>query len=73
MAKRGPLGGQAMVPVGEDDTSMWGCLKSIKDPDTGKPLTREHLRAEMAGLIIGALDTTSQTCSITLCAAHFAL
>ena len=47
---------------------MWACLKRIVDPRTGKPLARAALTPEMAGLFSGALDTTSQTCAITLCA-----
>ena len=58
---------QAKGPVAEDDNSMWGCLKRIEDPDTGAPLTRAKLASEAAGIVLGALDTTSQTCAITLC------
>ncbi len=47
---------------------MWGCLKRIQDPDTGKPLARAQLGPEMSGIFLGALDTTGQTCAITLCA-----
>ena len=47
---------------------MWGCLKRIVDPDTGKPLSRALLGPEMSGIFLGALDTTGQTCAITLCA-----
>ncbi|KAK9826204.1 hypothetical protein WJX81_007511 [Elliptochloris bilobata] len=57
---------EARGPVAENDNSMWGCLKRIQDPKTGKPLTRKQLTPEMAGLFSGALDTTSQTCAITL-------
>ena len=59
---------QARGPVLESDNSMWACLKRIVDPRTGKPLARAALTPEMAGLFSGALDTTSQTCAITLCA-----
>ena len=54
--------------MSEDDNSMWGCLKRIQDPDTGKPLSRALLGPEMSGIFLGALDTTGQTCAITLCA-----
>ena len=59
---------QAKGPVAEDDTSLWGCLKRIEDARTGKPLSRKRLSAEMAGMVLGALDTTSMTSAITLCA-----
>ena len=59
---------QAKGPVAEDDTSLWGCLKRIEDARTGKPLSRAKLSSEMAGMILGALDTTSMTSAITLCA-----
>ena len=51
-----------------DDNSMWGCLKRIEDPGTGKALSRRQLGPEMGGIFLGALDTTGQTCAITLCA-----
>ncbi|KAK9833551.1 hypothetical protein WJX81_005391 [Elliptochloris bilobata] len=57
---------EAKWPVAEDDNSMWGCLKRIEDPVTGKPLSRAQLVPEMAGIFLGALDTTGQTCAITL-------
>ncbi len=47
---------------------MWGCLRRIEDPGTGAPLSRAALIPEVAGIVIGALDTTSATCAITLCA-----
>ncbi len=53
--------------MAEDDNSMWGCLKHIVDPDTDAPLSRAKLASETAGIVLGALDTTSQTCAITLC------
>ena len=59
---------QAKGPVAEEDTSLWGCLKRIEDARTGKPLSRKRLSAEMAGMVLGALDTTSMTSAITLCA-----
>ena len=59
---------QARGPSAEGDNSMWACLKRIVDPRTGEPLVRAALTPEMAGLFSGALDTTSQTCAITLCA-----
>ena len=34
----------------------------------GKPLSGELLQAEVAGIILGGLDTTAQTCAFTLCA-----
>lgn len=61
------FGRQAKGPVAEDDNSMWGCLKRIEDPDTGAPLTRARLASEATGIVLGALDTTGQTCAITLC------
>lgn len=67
-SKPGVGAGQAKGPVSEDDNSMWGCLKRIVDPDTGKRLSRAMLGPEMSGIFLGALDTTGQTCAITLCA-----
>ena len=58
---------QAKGPVAADDNSVWGCLKRIEDPDTGRPLPRAQLRPEMADMFLGAVNTTSQTCAITLC------
>ena len=52
---------------------MWGCLKRVVDPDTGKPLSRALLGPEMSGIFLGALDTTGQTCAITLCALNVGL
>ncbi len=42
------------------------------DADTclhaGRPLGGDLLQAEVAGIILGGLDTSAQTCAFTLCA-----
>ncbi|CAK0786682.1 hypothetical protein CVIRNUC_009896 [Coccomyxa viridis] len=63
---------QARGEVMGDDTSLWGCLSRVTDVKTGKPLSGDLLQAEVAGIILGGLDTTAQTCAFTLAllAAH---
>ena len=36
-------------------------------PRAGKPLSGDLLQAEVAGIILGGLDTSAQTCAFTLC------
>lgn len=33
----------------------------------GQPLSGDLLQAEVAGIILGGLDTSAQTCAFTLC------
>lgn len=53
------------------------CLNGIPAPmaasllahwAAGKQLSGDLLQAEVAGIILGGLDTTAQTCAFTLCA-----
>ncbi|CAL5222082.1 g4389 [Coccomyxa viridis] len=63
---------QTRGKVGVENTSLWGCLSRVEDQSTGKPLSGDLLQAEVAGIILGGLDTTAQTCAFTLAllAAH---
>ncbi|EIE23073.1 cytochrome P450 [Coccomyxa subellipsoidea C-169] len=58
--------------VADDDVSLWGCLAKVRDHKTGKALSGDLLQAEVAGIILGGLDTSAQTCAFTLAllAAH---
>ena len=43
-------------------SASWCCV-----PHAGKPLSGDLLQAEVAGIILGGLDTSAQTCAFTLC------
>lgn len=45
----------------EDETVLWACLARLKDPATGKPLTKEQLLPEIGAFILAGFDTSSHT------------
>jgi len=42
----------------EGETPMWYALKTLMDPETNARLPYKSLRGELAGLILGGMDTT---------------
>jgi cytochrome P450 len=45
----------------EDETVLWACLARLKDPATGKPLTKQQLLPEIGAFILAGFDTSSHT------------
>lgn len=45
----------------EDETVLWACLARIRDPKTGKPLTKEQLLPEIGAFTMAGFDTSSHT------------
>jgi len=50
----------------EGETPLWYELRSLTDPDTGGPIPYESLRGELAGTVIGGMDTTGHQLGWTL-------
>eukprot|EP00877_Chromochloris_zofingiensis_P012409 jgi/Chrzof1/7421/Cz02g23030.t1 len=48
------------VPPAEE-TVLWACLARLRDPKTGKPLTKEQLLPEIGAFILAGFDTSSHT------------
>ena len=52
---------------------LWACLARMRDPETGRPLTKEQLLPEIGAFVLAGFDTSSHTIAWCLCARRLGL